>query len=119
MTSSLESSLAAETRAVEEGHRAFVQDDGSIRVVSDTRPGVAYHITFDTLGGDQRIRFWCDCPASPHHSRTQPGHVVCKHEALAARRLEREGLARWDPEAGWVITDKAAITRRPDPFERL
>jgi hypothetical protein len=86
-------SLAAEVRAVEEGHRAFVQPGGSIRVVSDIRLGVAYRVTF-VAAPDGVVWFACTCPSGRHRDDTAP--LVCKHQALAARRLEREGLARWD-----------------------
>lgn len=91
--------LAAEARAVEEGHHAFVNDDGSIRVKSHTRPGVTYNVRFAAVGPGSSVMFDCNCPAGLH-SR------ICKHTALAARRLEREGLVTW---AGghWYATDKA------------
>jgi hypothetical protein len=42
----------------------------------------------------------CDCPSGGYRARLP---VPCKHAALAARRLEREGLARWDDRlGGWA-----------------
>ena len=43
---SVDFSVRCETRAVEEGHRAFVNDDGSVRVVSESSPGTTYRVTF-------------------------------------------------------------------------
>jgi hypothetical protein len=34
--------------------------------------------------------------------------VPCKHAALAARRLEREGLARWD-DGTWRLRERAQV----------
>lgn len=83
--------LDAEARAVEEGHRAFVQPGGSIKVVSDTQRDKSYNVTFEVeVGGF--IHFYCDCRGGecrPHLL------IPCKHSALAGRRLEREGLAIW------------------------
>ena len=39
----------------------------------------------------------CSCPSGDYRARLP---VPCKHAALAARRLEREGLARWDEDLG-------------------
>ena len=52
----------------------------------------------------------CDCPSGDYRARLP---VPCKHAALAARRLEREGLARWDEDlGGW------SPRRRPTPRAR-
>jgi hypothetical protein len=43
----------------------------------------------------------CSCPSGDYRARLP---VPCKHAALAARRLEREGLARWDEDlGGWSL----------------
>jgi len=100
-------SIAAEARAVEEGHRAFVQPGGRIRIVSDTIPDRHYHVAYVGRGG--LVEFCCDHPIvagwSDQPCMTRPGLTNCKHSALAARRLEREGLARWDN--GWYLTERA------------
>ena len=91
--------LAAEIRAVEEGHNARVMPDGSVLVKAESHPG-NYRVI---------IR-----PSLP---------VPCKHAAVAARRLEREGLARWD-DGLWRLRERAqvhgarlllarTVTRRP------
>lgn len=90
--------LAAEVRAVEEGHRAFVMPGGWVRVVSDTHAGKTYRVEFVAVGG--LVSF--SCRPEGEHAYTDdhlaasaaPGVTPCKHAALAARRLEREGLAR-------------------------
>lgn len=94
----VERNVEKEARAVEEGHRAFVQPGGTVRVKSDTHEGKWYVIT--PIDSGFGIVFRCT-PEGAHafeddHLATSstPGVLPCKHAALAARRLEREGLAR-------------------------
>lgn len=103
--------LAAEVRAVEEGHRARL-DQGAIVVTSDTHHGKAYRVTAVSVWAGQPITFTCtpegDAAYRDDHLHTvgAPGVTPCKHAALAARRLEREGLA--ELAAGrWVATHLA------------
>lgn len=123
-------SLAAEVRAVEEGHRAFVQEDGSIKVVSDTRPGKWYRVTFTAPAVGDPITFYCQPEGTAAYSddhkarRGNPGTLACKHAAVAARRLEREGLATmvWVERLGlpaWVTTERAARMTPPEKKARL
>lgn len=88
--------IAAEARALEEGHHARMNDDGSLSVKSDSRRDVTYRITFSIgswfVAGDMAVKFSCTCPSG----QARPDELVpCKHAALAGRRLEREGLAVW------------------------
>lgn len=92
--------LAAEVRAVEEGHRAVLHGDDRgpyIRVVSDTVPGKAFHVRAHTAASGAAV-FTCTPTGAKafvddHGERTgRPGVTACKHAALAARRLEREGI---------------------------
>lgn len=98
----------AETRAVEEGHRAFVQQDGSVRVASDSQPGKWYRVTFVGTS-DGMIAWSCDprgeqAYSDDHlHVDSRDGVVPCKHAAVAARRLERERMAMLDVEGRWVL----------------
>jgi hypothetical protein len=95
--------LAAEIRAVEEGHNARVLPDGSILVKAESHPG-SYRVTI--RGIDHGIlRFGCDCRSGQYRTALP---VPCKHAALAARRLEREGLARWD-DGSWRLRDRAQV----------
>jgi hypothetical protein len=95
--------LAAEVRAVEEGHNARVLPDGSILVKAESHPG-SYRVTIRGL--DHGIlRFGCDCRSGQYRTALP---VPCKHAALAARRLEREGLARWD-DGSWRLRDRAQV----------
>jgi hypothetical protein len=112
-----------------------VQPDGSVLVKSDTRPGKSYRITFAAYGVDEAVVFTCRPEgtasyADDHRDLTgKAGHVACKHAALAARRLRREGLARrTGPLFGslWVLTQRAVdltAARLPEqpanPFEGL
>jgi hypothetical protein len=95
--------LAAEIRAVEEGHNARVLPDGSILVKAESHPG-SYRVTI--RGIDHGVlRFGCDCRSGQYRTALP---VPCKHAALAARRLEREGLARWD-DGSWRLRDRAQV----------
>ena len=91
--------LACETRAVEEGHRAYHTPTGALTVVSDSRPGVTWTVTFHA-GTDGTVRFACTCPSGRYRGHRHD--VPCKHAALAGRRLERERLAVRTP-AGWKV----------------
>jgi hypothetical protein len=116
---------AAERRALAEGHRAFVQDDGSIRVVSDSRPGKHYVVTYYALHEGDPVTFTCRPEGTGSYSddhldlTSRPASTYCKHAALAARRLAREGLIRRSGPLfgdGWVATEKAAeLTARRLP----
>lgn len=112
--------LAAEVRAVEEGHHAVVQPGGWLRIVSDSRPGKSYAVSFAALSTWGPVAFSCEprgegAYSDDHLSLTgQPGIPPCKHSALAARRLEREGLAHFDGTR-WVATPKAGFTTEPGP----
>ena len=118
-----EFTLAAEVRAVEEGHLARVLPDGSILVKADSRPG-SYLVRIRSVT-DGAVGFACTCPSGTY----RPGRPVpCKHAALAGRRLEREGLASF---AGgrWLVRERVAVRaalaatahggaeRRADPAE--
>lgn len=90
--------LNCEVRAVEEGHRAFVQPGGSIKVKSDSNPDVSYEVTFHATSSEA-IHFHCTCPSGKHRSHLL---VPCKHATLAGRRLEREKIALWAGGDWWV-----------------
>lgn len=103
--------LGAEVRAVEEGHRAFVQPGGWIKVVSDSRPNTSYSVTFHaTVSGT--IHFHCTCPSGVNRPHKL---VPCKHAALAGRRLEREKIAIWSDALWWVHPDLAEAQPAPRP----
>jgi hypothetical protein len=82
--------LAAEVRAVEQGHRARVQPDGSILVKSDSQGG-SYLVRVEGVEAGVLV-FSCTCPSGDYRAYLP---VPCKHAALAGRRLEREGYAQW------------------------
>lgn len=116
--------IEAEARAVEEGHRAILEPGGAVRVVSDTHPGKAFLVEFWQDGPNAEgslIVFRCRPWSGPllfaddHHDTCgKPGRLPCKHAALAARRLEREGLARFGPD-GWVLAAPVP-TVEPEPM---
>jgi hypothetical protein len=95
--------LAAEIRAVEEGHNARVLADGSVLVKAESNPG-SYRVTIRGID-DGVLRFGCSCRSGEYRSALP---VPCKHAALAARRLEREGLARWD-DGTWRLRERAQV----------
>lgn len=99
-------SIRAEARAVEEGHKTRIVEGGAVQVVSDSRPGLHYRVEF--IGVGDLVRFVCDHPIVLELS-DQPcvggdGLLGCKHAALAARRLEREGIAYFDDDGWWRPT---------------
>jgi hypothetical protein len=95
--------LAVEIRAVEEGHNARVLPDGSVLVKAESRPG-SYRVTLRGID-DGVLRFGCSCRSGEYRTSLP---VPCKHAAVAARRLEREGLARWE-DGGWRLRDRAQV----------
>lgn len=120
--------LAAEVRAIEEGHRAVLQDDGTILVVSDTHHGKAYRVRTLPCRAGETVTFLCEpegdaCYSDDHQTAQGTGVVPCKHAALLARRLEREGLVRLAPWGQWIATAKAiaapAVPIGYDPFDGL
>jgi hypothetical protein len=95
--------LAAEIRAVESGHNARVLADGSILVKSDSQPGS--HRVWIRGISDDTLLLGCTCRSGTHRTSLP---VPCKHAALAGRRLEREGLARWH-DGAWRIGRRAKV----------
>jgi hypothetical protein len=95
--------LAAEIRAVEEGHNARVLPDGSILVKAESHPG-SYRVVLRGIA-DGVLWFGCSCRSGEYRASLP---VPCKHAALAARRLEREGLARWQ-DGSWRLRERAQV----------
>ncbi len=97
--------LSAEVRAVEAGHHArLAPDHRSFLVSSDTRPGVTYTVVPVGVGG--LVRSVCDCPAGRSRgAATGLGSVPCMHCSVVLRRMEREGLVRFD--GLWHVTELA------------
>ena len=93
----------AEIRAVEEGHNARVLPDGSVLVKAESRPG-SYRVTLRGID-DGVLRFGCSCRSGEYRTSLP---VPCEHAAVAARRLEREGLARWE-DGSWRLRDRAQV----------
>jgi hypothetical protein len=95
--------LAAEIRAVEEGHNARVLPDGSILVKAESHPG-SYRVVLRKLD-EGYLWFGCSCRSGEYRTSLP---IPCKHAALAARRLEREGLARWE-DGTWRLRERAQV----------
>lgn len=115
-TTTAEHNLAAECRAVEEGHRCRLdRERGVFLVRSDSRP-VTYELRASGVSG--YVVVTCTCPAHRHGTQRSLGTVPCKHAALVCRRLEREGLARFDGRV-WRITSSAErlANEAPTPDE--
>ena len=99
--------IACEARGLREGHRARVLDDGSILVKASSGHG-SYRVRVAGVR-DGLLVLRCDCPSGGYRARLP---VPCKHAALAARRLEREGLARWDEHLGGWSPRRASARAR-------
>jgi hypothetical protein len=107
--------LAAECRAVEEGHNCRIDHTRGVFVVrSDTSP-VQYVLTCHAVNG--LLSFSCTPEALEpgfvvsrslhlHSRRSALGVLGCKHAARCAQRLERAGLAYFDGTY-WRSTEKA------------
>ena len=119
MTPLAERNIAAEARGVETGHRALVHPDGGYRVLSDTYPGKSYRVTYTAPRAGAGLTFSCapegEAAYRDDHVRTigAPGVLPCMHAGLAARRLEREGLARFADDGRWVATDQTPTLEPP------
>lgn len=126
MTTPAERNLAAAVRAEEEGHRAFLRD-GKIQVVSDTDDAIVYHVgAFGAV--DTPATFHCtphrrdgrgDATERNHGHTSSPrgGILPCKHCACAAKRLEREGLIRYEEASGlWLVAESAGKVDDADVF---
>jgi hypothetical protein len=101
--------IACEARGLREGHRARLLDDGSILVKASSSHGSYRVRVAGVRGGLVVLR--CDCPSGGYRARLA---VPCKHAALAARRLEREGLTRWDDRlGGWSPRRHSPARARP------
>jgi SWIM zinc finger len=87
--------IACEARGLREGHRARAGGDGSLLVKASSGEG-SYRVRVAGVR-DGLLALRCTCPSGDYRARLP---VPCKHAALAARRLEREGLARWDEDLG-------------------
>lgn len=106
-----ERNVAAEARAVECGHRARVQDGGWVKVTSDTHGDLGKFYRVDAVAHiDALISFSCK-PDGPRAYKDDhlaasnvPGVLPCMHAALAARALERHGLAQLDEFGRWEAT---------------
>lgn len=119
MTRSVEvRTLDAEVRAVERGNHARLAGDGTtLLVASESEPGVNRHVRVQAVGSV--VTFTCSCP----YGSWQPKFVPCVHASVAARRLEREGLLRWE-SGRWVPGEKVkvpltVVADNDDPFEGL
>jgi uncharacterized Zn finger protein len=100
--------LAAEARAVEQGHVARADGLRSYRVRSDTVEG-SWRVEWRPLG--EWILFACTCPAGVNHT-------FCKHVALVGRRLERDRIAVWR-DGWWWLRESECHPMPADIFEGL
>lgn len=103
METSTDRNIAAEARAVEEGHLAHLDRDAAgpyLKVISDRLPGVWYRVGAQVVGDGKPVIWTCDpqgAAAGTTHARlcNRAGVTPCKHAARAARRLQRHGLVVW------------------------
>lgn len=89
----VERNLGAEVRAVEEGHRCRLDAARGLFLVKSDTSGRTYELGAKAY--DDLVAIHCTCPAGVKR-HVPAGQTVCKHAALVARRLEREGLVRFD-----------------------
>jgi hypothetical protein len=116
-----ERTLDAEVRAVEEGHHARLTGDGRRFSVKSDVADWTYHVRIVAVGGT--VVFECDhvrrFDADAQPERT---FVPCKHGALCARRLARQGILRWE-SGRWLPTAQALAgagsSQSGDPFDGL
>lgn len=126
-----ERNVSAEARAAEAGHRARVQPGGWVKVTSDTHGDLGKWYRVEFVGHiDGLVEFACR-PEGPNAyqddhlaASASPGSVPCMHAALAARRLEREGLATYDGHGRWSLSLAAvesmlAVVRDRTPDDLL
>lgn len=109
--------VGAECRFVEEGHRVYLVDDHA-EVRADSLDRVRYEVR--AWGVGDLVVFSCTC-AGGHRGRQVPrGVTPCKHAAGLARRLERNGIARWIATDGrWHVTALAReLGMVHAPFDR-
>jgi hypothetical protein len=99
--------IACEARGLREGHRARALGDGSLLVKASSGAG-SYRVRVAGVR-DGLLVLRCDCPSGDYRARLA---VPCKHAALAARRLEREGLVRWDEDLGGWSPRRPAVRAR-------
>jgi hypothetical protein len=110
-TSEAEVALAAESRAVEEGHRDYLTGElinglPQGRVVSESHPTRKFIVTcIPQITGE--IKF--ECYATDDFVHATSGKLVpCKHSALHGRRLERMGYVVWNDGRFWLPTTDGA-----------
>lgn len=137
MSTPADRNAAAEQRAVDENHRAWLDRDhrgAFLRVVSDTDESIAYRVGC-RVGPADRLIFRCEPITKADQRPTdfahrdvvgRPGELPCKHAARAARRLRREGFATTTDGGLWVATAAATVELEPeipeqpaDPFAGL
>jgi hypothetical protein len=93
--------IAAEVRAVEEGHLCRLDAQRHCFIVrSDSGPRT-YELRPGAMG--DLLTVSCTCPAGIKGRQRPAGTVGCKHAALVARRMEREGFAHFDGESWRVV----------------
>lgn len=81
----------ARLRAVEEPRDLKIEKDGAISVSSLSKPGARHRIEFWGRPGEI-VWFTCTCPSGKYRDHLP---VPCVHSAMAAQRLEVDGLCMW------------------------
>lgn len=117
LSSIVQRAIAAEARAVLEGHHAFWSDRLACFTVKSDATDATYQVRPEAIvpaaGHLVALSFTCTCKAG----RTSRALLPCKHAALVARRLERMGLAWFDSGTwrplGALLEATVAATPRP------
>lgn len=128
-TETLDRNIAAEALGVEAGHQARLDRDEHgpfIRVKSDTVHGKSWKVRIHATAAGAPVAMTCEPDGtrrSGHRNNSSTdGIAPCMHCTRALRRMERDGLVRFEapsvtPDAAlvsrWVATEKAFQTDRP------
>lgn len=99
----LPAAVAAEVRFLESGRNTRLDTAAHCFTVRSESGERTYQVTIASQGAE--LRGSCTCPAGRH---ARHGFESCKHVAGCCRRLEREGLARFDGRR-WLMTDRLAV----------
>lgn len=104
--------LRREIDAIEKGHKAVREPDGTYSVWSDSEPAKYSVEAIDYAG---LLQTKCNCKGG--QKKRWSKMIPCWHGAKVARRLEREGLVYW--QNGHFFWKEPAKIGPDDPFEGI
>jgi hypothetical protein len=99
--------LRCTVRALEAGHLARSQGDGTWLVCSDSRSG-SHRVGVLRVQSNGVVWLGCDCESAVYRPHLP---VPCKHAATVGLRLERDGAVAWSDRDGlWHQQRPLAVT---------